>query len=60
MKTSGREGWPVHITADGYVSRIKISTGGYGHALYVQHPDGNTSVYAHLQRFAPEVEQWVR
>ncbi|HAA10220.1 MAG TPA: M23 family peptidase [Cytophagales bacterium] len=60
VKTSGREGWPVHITAGGYVSRIKISTGGYGHALYVQHPDGNTSVYAHLQRFAPEVEQWVR
>ncbi|MEL6535029.1 MAG: M23 family metallopeptidase [Bacteroidota bacterium] len=60
IKTAGREGWPVHITADGFISRIKISTGGYGHALYVQHPDGNTSVYAHLQRFAPEIEQWVR
>lgn len=60
IRTGGREGLPVHLIADGYVSRIKISSGGYGHALYVQHPDGNTSVYGHLQRFEDELEAFIR
>lgn len=60
IKTEGREGWPIYAISDGYVSRIKISTGGYGHALYVKHTDGNTSVYAHCQRFNDVIEKYVR
>lgn len=46
--------------ADGFVSRISVSPGGYGNAIYIDHPNGYTSVYAHLDRFAPEIQEWVR
>ncbi|WP_421869754.1 M23 family metallopeptidase [Marinoscillum sp.] len=59
IKTGGQIGWPVHAAADGYISRIKISNGGYGHALYVAHPNGTTSVYAHLSKFSDEVAEYV-
>nr|MBS0037720.1 M23 family metallopeptidase [Saprospiraceae bacterium] len=45
---------------DGYVSRIAVSAGGYGNAVYINHPNGYTSVYAHLDRFAPEIEALLR
>jgi murein DD-endopeptidase MepM/ murein hydrolase activator NlpD len=50
MRTQGREGVPVRAVADGWVSRIKISPWGYGKAVYIDHPDGHTSVYGHLQQ----------
>ena len=58
FKTQGREGFPVIAATDGVVARVKISPFGYGRALYLSSPDGLTTVYAHLQRFAPVVEQW--
>ncbi len=51
IRTNGKEGMPIYAVADGYVSRIKISPKGYGKALYINHPNGYTSVYAHLQSF---------
>ena len=58
IRTQRRTGLAVHATAAGYVSRIKIQILGYGRALYVQHPNGYTSVYAHLQSFSEELERW--
>lgn len=58
LKTEGREGLPVLAATDGQVARIKMSPWGYGNALYLDGPDGVTTVYAHLQRFAPEVQSW--
>ncbi len=55
MSTKGVIGIPVHAVANGYVSRIKISPYGYGHALYITHPDGNTTVYAHLSAYADAI-----
>ncbi|GAA4272336.1 M23 family metallopeptidase [Aquimarina gracilis] len=60
MKTNGEEGLNVYASASGRVSRIKVSHGGYGKALYVVHPNGYTTVYAHLQKFAPEIEAFVK
>lgn len=59
FRTGGEEGRPVYAVADGRVVRINVSTSGYGKALYVAHPNGVTSVYAHLQQFNPEIEAWV-
>ena len=59
IKTQGRSGLKVYSVADGYVSRIAVSPYGYGNALYIRHPEGYTSVYGHLNAFAPEIEQWV-
>ncbi len=50
-RTNQREGYPVYAVADGFISRIKVQIGGFGNALYIDHPNGYTSVYAHLQRF---------
>jgi len=59
IKTEGVEGKKIYCTADGYVSRIKISHGGYGKCLYVTHPNGYTTVYAHLQKFNDDIEKYV-
>ena len=56
IKTQGVEGKSVYAIADGYVSRLTVNYYGFGNAIYVAHPDGNTSVYCHLQRFADAYE----
>jgi len=57
FKTQGKTGLPVYAAADGYVSRINISTVGYGKALYIDHPElGLTTVYAHLSQYAPAID----
>ena len=60
IKTKGKEGFKTYAAAEGYISRIKISRYGYGKALYVTHPNGYTTVYAHLQKFAPKIEAYVK
>lgn len=60
IKTQGEIGQKVRAVADGYVSRIKIQSGGYGHALYITYPNGYTSVYGHLSSYFPELEAWVK
>ncbi|MFO0505642.1 MAG: M23 family metallopeptidase [Chryseotalea sp.] len=60
IRTNNQEGWPVHATSDGYISRIAMSGGGYGNVLYLHHTDGNVSVYAHLQRFHPKVAAYIK
>jgi len=60
IRTSGVEGLPVYAPADAYISRVKISTGGYGNALYMTHPNGLTTVYGHLKSFSKPLAEWVR
>lgn len=60
IKTMGVEGKRVLAAADGYVSRINVSTSGYGKAIYITHPNGFMTVYAHLQRFNDDIESYVR
>lgn len=51
---------PIVSIEDGYVSRVSVSPGGYGLALYVDHPStGHTSVYAHLNSFSDKIADWV-
>ncbi len=60
IKTQGKQGLNIYSIEDGVISRIKVSTMGYGKVLYISHPNGYTSVYAHLQKFAPEIEKYVK
>ncbi len=57
--TEGKVGKNIYAIADGYVSRINISSGGYGNAIYVTHPNGYVSVYAHLKSFKKEIENYL-
>ena len=60
IKTKGSEGYRIYAVDSGYVSRINISHWGYGKAIYVTHPNGYTSVYAHLSRFPEKIEKYLR
>ncbi len=60
IKTQQREGLDVFAAAQGYVSRIKIQHYGYGKAIYLSHPNGYTTVYAHLQSFSPKLQAYVK
>lgn len=58
--TERRENLPVYAPADGWVSRIKVEPGGFGNALYLSHPNGLTTLYAHLNTFMPAVARYVK
>jgi hypothetical protein len=60
IRTQGRENLPVFAAADGYVSRIKVEKYGYGQAIYITHPNGYTTLYAHLNSFYPQLAQYVK
>ncbi len=60
IKTNSEEGLPVYAIDNGYVYRIKISRSGYGKALYIKHPSGLISVYGHLQKFNPTIENYIK
>lgn len=59
-RTGGSTGVPVLASASGHVSRIKTSATGYGLAVYLDHPNGYTTVYAHLERYASPLAEWVK
>lgn len=53
-------GSPIYAVADGYVSRVGVSPTGYGNVIYITHPNGEMSVYGHLDSFVPKIARWVR
>ena len=60
IKTNGIQGHKIKSIYDGYVSRIKVSSWGYGKTIYINHPEtGHTSVYAHLQKFSNKIDSIV-
>jgi murein DD-endopeptidase MepM/ murein hydrolase activator NlpD len=60
FKTQGKEGFELHSIEDGYVSRVKVSTFGYGKVVYINHANGKTSVYAHCSKFTGKLDSIVR
>jgi len=59
FKTNQKEGIPIHSISDGFISRIRISPTGYGRVLYIDHPNGVTSVYAHCSSFSKEITDFL-
>jgi len=59
IKTWNQEGYPCYAVGNGQISRIRVSPFGYGKVIYLKLDDGNTAVYAHLQKFAPELDRAV-
>jgi len=55
IKTGSVVNKPVYAAADGYISRLKQSSFGYGNVLYITHPNGLTTVYGHLNKFGGAV-----
>ncbi|SFC26973.1 Peptidase family M23 [Flexibacter flexilis DSM 6793] len=60
IRTGWASGLPVYAAADGYVQRVEVDTRGYGNVIYLRHPNGLTTVYAHLQEFSEPLAEYVR
>jgi murein DD-endopeptidase MepM/ murein hydrolase activator NlpD len=60
IRTQQKENLPVHAAAEGYIAKVKIEPGGFGRAIYINHPNGYTTLYAHLNDFFPALEQYVK
>ena len=57
VRTQQRVNLPVYASADGYVARIVVEPSGFGQAIYINHPNGFTTLYAHLNAFFPALQQ---
>ena len=60
IKTNGKEGFKIKSIDNGFLSRVSISLGSYGKAIYIKHNDGTTSVYAHLKKFSNKIEEIIK
>ncbi len=60
IRTQHRENLPVHAAADGYIFRVKIEPFGFGQAVYIKHPNGFYTLYAHLNAFNPALAAYVK
>ena len=60
VKTGNVEGKHIYAIADGYVSRVTVGLYGFGNAVYITHPTGQTSVYCHLKSFSPRIKAALR
>ncbi|WP_276590701.1 MULTISPECIES: M23 family metallopeptidase [unclassified Chryseobacterium] len=60
IRTNSQENLSVVAAADGYVSRIKVERYGFGNAVYVTHPNGYTTVYAHLNKYFDKLDEYVK
>lgn len=60
IRTNRRENLPVYAAAEGYVSRVKIEKSGFGRAIYINHPNGYTTLYAHLNNFFDPLQAYVK
>lgn len=50
---------PIYTAAEGYIAKVKIEPFGFGRAIYINHPNGFTTLYAHLNDFFPELEKYI-
>jgi len=60
IRVINRPNRKVYAIGNGYISRIKVEPGGYGNALYITHPEGYVSVYAHLDFFTKDIAELIK
>ena len=60
ITTNKKSGYKIYSIDSGNIIRIRVSTSGYGKALYIEHSNGLTSVYAHLKEFSPKIQNYIK
>ena len=60
LRTDQKENYPVFASADGYVAHIGIRPSSFGRFIIINHPNGYSTLYAHLNKFYPDLEKYVR
>lgn len=58
-RTEGKVNLKVFAAADGYIAKIHVDPTGFGRAIYINHPNGLTTLYAHLNVFYPALETYL-
>ncbi len=59
-KTEKKQNLPIVAAADGYIAKVKIEPWGFGRAIYINHANGTTTLYAHLNAFYTDLENYVK
>jgi hypothetical protein len=59
IRTDGRENLPVYAAADGYIAFVGVRPSSFGRFIIINHPNGLSTLYAHLNDFYPELERYV-
>jgi murein DD-endopeptidase MepM/ murein hydrolase activator NlpD len=59
-RTDQAENKPVYAAAEGFIAKVKIEASGFGRSIYINHPNGLSTLYAHLNDFNPALEQYVK
>lgn len=60
LRTNSQENLSVLAAAEGYISRVKVERYGFGNAVYITHPNGYTTVYAHLNKYYDKLDEYVK
>ena len=60
FKSRGVLNQKIFSIEEGYISRIEVNNYGYGKVIYIDHPNGYTSVYAHLNNFNTEIDTYIK
>ena len=59
FRTGEKTGLEVYAAKSGWVYRLFASWWGYGKAVYLKHPDGQLTLYAHLSDFSEKLKKIV-
>ena len=59
IRTQAKENLPVYAAAGGYIAYIGVRPLSFGRFIIVNHPNGLSTLYAHLNNFAPAIESYV-
>lgn len=59
-RTEQAQNKKILAAATGFIAKVKIEPWGFGRAIYINHPNGLTTLYAHLNDFYPELEKYIK
>ncbi|MBK5269854.1 MAG: M23 family metallopeptidase, partial [Bacteroidia bacterium] len=59
IRTRQRENLQVHAAAGGYIAHVGVRPQSFGKFIVVNHPNGYSTLYAHLNDFFPALEKYV-
>lgn len=59
IRTSQQENLPIYAAAAGYIAKVGIRPQSFGRFIIINHPNGLSTLYAHLNDFYPELERYV-
>lgn len=60
VRTNAKENYQVYAAASGYIAAIGVRPGSFGRFIVINHSNGFSTLYAHLNDFFPKLEEEVR